>query len=587
MASSSSLDQHEHAQPPSANGTDINEVLQDPSSNGNDIGLQDPFVTDIINIFSSNHDFEIPPVCVFYVPKFLSNSKPEAYSPKVIGLGPLHHSESPLQMRQVGVARNIHDEFRHIKFQELIQGLVKLGPYIRACYQMYLTDKDEKIACTMAIDGLFLFALLCHCNRGKVALTSSDTLLRLLTHTDMSRFPRDEILGDTIMLQNQIPIFVLKQILLMECSESLIVEKNLPRLLLGYCKALSPFKVMENYPYSMALKRTHMLDLLYHLITLTEPELEKLIDEEGRDKKERKKADDQKKEEKKSDNYVAYRPQLGPTGVLDFLSGLPLPKELKKSIELVKGLVGLPWSLLLYLSFIGNKAGVGDQEEYYLMPTASQLSDVGVKFSRDHIRDIRFKRETASIMLPVLKVNVNSEVTIRNLLAYEVMMFKAAGFRYSAFKEYIKLMSALVKTAKDVKVLRDHNILEYTGRYMKDDEVAKIFNGMTEPLSTAKEPAYLDWDMRGINDYYNGLQKVKVRKLVKQILKLFVTILLWLFVALYLFGSVYGYPLVFEKSKSFCGSVILVLSKLLSFSSTRITSSQLLSSGRPPLTLPT
>ncbi|XP_040994267.1 putative UPF0481 protein At3g02645 [Juglans microcarpa x Juglans regia] len=407
MASSSSLDQneHEHAQHPSASGTDINEVLQDP------------FVTDIINIFSSNNEFEIPPVCVFSVPKFLSNSKPEAYYPKVIGLGPLYHSKSPLEMHKVGVARNIHNEFRHIKFQELIQGLVKLGPYIRACYQMYLTDGDEKIACAMAIDGLFLFALLCHHNRDKVALTSSDTLLRLLAHTDMSRFQWDiEILAvDTTMLQNQIPIFLLKHILLMECSESLIVEKNLPQLLLGYCEALSPFNVLENYPDSMALKRTHMLDLLYHLITLTEQQLEILIEEERTGR-----------------NIVAaYFSELGPTEVLDFLSGLPLPKELKISIELVKGLVGLPWSLLLYLCFIGNKPGVGEEN---LMPTASKLSDVGVKFSPDHINRIRFKRETASILLPVIKVNVYSVLIIRNLMEYEVM-YKPDVSLYSVFRK--------------------------------------------------------------------------------------------------------------------------------------------------------
>ncbi|KAG6678498.1 putative UPF0481 protein At3g02645 isoform X2 [Carya illinoinensis] len=586
MASSSSLDQHEHAQHPSANGTDTNEVLQDPSANGNDVGLQDPFVTSIVDIFGSNHGIEIPPVCVFSVPRFLSTSKPEAYSPKVIGLGPLYHFRSPLHdMDKVGIARNIHDKFNHIEFQKLIRGLLKLLPSIRACYQMYLTDGDERIACTMAIDGLFLFALLCHRSRYNDALTPSDTLLGLLAQTDMSRFHRDEILaGDTMMLQNQIPIFVLKHILQMECSEQLIIEKNLPRLLLGYCKALSPFKVVNKYPDSMALKRTHMLDLLYHLITLTEHELEILIDKEGRDKKERKKEESKKDEKKKDDVSVEYL-QLGPTGVLDILSGLPLPEELKKLIELVKVLLGLPWSLLLYLSY---KAGVGDQEN--LMPTASKLSDVGVKFSPDHIRHVRFKRETASVKLPVIKVNANSEVIIRNLMAYEVMFKPEVSSRWvfrEYIREYIQLMSGLVKTGKDVKVLRDHDILE-TARYMKDDEVAKIFSGMREPPFSAQERAdHFNWVMRDINHYYNGLLKIKVRKFIKQILKLFVTILLWLVVALYLFGSVYGYPLVFEKSKSFCGSIIsFVPSKLVSFSSTR-TSSQLLSSGRPSLTPPT
>ncbi|PON55180.1 hypothetical protein TorRG33x02_300030 [Trema orientale] len=41
-----------------------------------------------------------------------------------------------------------------------------------------------------------------------------------------------------------------------------------PQMLVGFCKALSPLKVLIDYPQYKALKRSHLLDLMYHLIIL-------------------------------------------------------------------------------------------------------------------------------------------------------------------------------------------------------------------------------------------------------------------------------------------------------------------------------
>ena len=47
--------------------------------------------------------------------------------------------------------------------------------------------------------------------------------------------------------------------------------ESIMNLLLGYCKALSPLEVLEDYPAFIALKHAHLLELLYRLIVLTEP----------------------------------------------------------------------------------------------------------------------------------------------------------------------------------------------------------------------------------------------------------------------------------------------------------------------------
>ncbi|XP_059431586.1 putative UPF0481 protein At3g02645 [Corylus avellana] len=497
------------------------------------------FVVDISNTFSS--DDTDAPICVFKVPNSLSASKPEAYIPQIVGLGILHHSRpqtEAMQTYKLKVAKNIHRGLGSKDFDDLHEGMEELVPSIRACYQMYLNDNETLIAFVMAIDGLFLFKLLCCYGVRKDTLTSSNILRGLVDPADI-RLHQDGIIRDTMMLENQIPIFVLKIILFVECSESKtkmppIVKECLPQLLLGYCKAFSPLKVLEKYPNSAALKHAHLLDLLYHLIMLKEPpaaEPEKEEPEEEASKGKRKRV-------RRSTGLQA----------LGVIASLAMPQEVRQPIELVKGLLELPWSNL-DPSSIKNIAPV---EEESLIPTASNLCGVGVKFlSAEHISAIGFDQATTSLKLPIIKLSVNSEVIIRNLVAYEVMSKPES--EPLTFTRYIELMNGIIKSAEDVAVLKNHRILE-SDQSIEDDEVVKIFCG-SKPGRSANA-ADLDKAIADVNNYYNGLWKVKAYKLIKKfgltlwhIRKLVAAILLLSLLSLQTFCTVYGCPRIFDKSK--------------------------------------
>lgn len=242
-----------------------------------------------------------------------------------------------MQMYKLGVAKNIRKGFGGFDLEIFIQGLLKLVPSVRACYQMYLKANDLEIACAMAIDSLFLLELLCYYGVGKDTLAKSDILCRLVD-TAGTRLAQDGILRDTMMLENQIPIIVWKNILLAECAHfaskkdnSLIVKKSLPQMMCGYCKALSPLNVLEKYPDSIALNRAHLLDLLYHLIMLKEPPEEESPEEE---------ADDYSMLMELYE-LSSSRRDNPPAGLLSILSSLDIPLEVKKPIELAKGLLDL------------------------------------------------------------------------------------------------------------------------------------------------------------------------------------------------------------------------------------------------------
>lgn len=483
------------------------------------------FVVNISDAFSSN-DTDVP-ICVFKVPNSLTASNPEAYVPQIVGLGMIHHSRpqtEAMQMYKYKVAKNIHRGFGRIDFQELTDGLVKLVPYVRACHQMYLTDVEIGIAFVMAIDGLFLFKLLCCYGIAKPALTSSNILRSLVDPAD-TILHQDGILRDTMMLENQIPILVLKNILLVECSEPRVVKECLPQLLLGFCKALSPLKVVEKYPNSAALKRAHLLDLLYQLIMLKEPPEEEPEPEEQPKMGRQKRMVDQ---------------------ALGALLGLAIPQQIRKPIELLKGLLELPWSNL-DPSGITNIAPVVEES---LVPTASNLCGVGVKFcTADHISAVGFDRATTSLKLPVIKLSVNSEVVLRNLVAFEVM--SKSESEPLVFTRYVELMNGIVKSADDVAVLKNHGILESVS--VEDVEVAKMFSGSSKPVRSANA-ADLDKVIKDVNNYYNGLRRVKAYKFVKKcgltlwhVRTLLAAILLLSLLALQTFCTVYGCPRIFHK----------------------------------------
>ncbi|KAB1218821.1 hypothetical protein CJ030_MR3G007320 [Morella rubra] len=544
----------------------------------------DSFVTHINNIFSSP-EFDAP-ICVFKVPNSVSVSNPDAYSPQVVGLGPFHHHRSDLgsmQMYKLTIAKRILKGFRScIEFQELIHELARLMPSIRACYQIYLSLSDCRIACIMAIDSLFLFGLLCRHGIAQDVRNSSYSL-RGLIDPGGTRLAQDGILRDMMMLENQIPMLVLKgslSILLGKSSDPKhkdlpLIDIYLPRMLLAYCKALSPFDLPKDYSDSKALECLHLLDLLYDLI-ITPQKTSKEGAPEDKEKSESKarvmspsslcsrlmspsfgrprfmpkeEEEEEKKEEEEAEGgaeSMATVTRIAAEG-LNAAANLPIPPPVKKPIELVKGLSELPWS----------KLGLPSIWKVYvpaevLVPTASDLCEVGVKFlSTEHITAIGFDPITRTFKLPVIKLNNIAEVVIRNLVAYEAMHKPES--EPLIFARYVDLMNGIIETAEDVKVLKDQGILK-CDKSIKDDKVVKIFTGMGKPVRVANAPE-LDKVIKDVNSHYNAIGKVKAHKFIKQwglnvwhFRTLVAVILLLLLTALQTFCSVYDCNRLFHTS---------------------------------------
>ncbi|KAF8014166.1 hypothetical protein BT93_H0108 [Corymbia citriodora subsp. variegata] len=481
------------------------------------------------------------------------SSKPEAYTPQLVGLGPYHHLQPQLtEMERVklDVVKKLHKEFHHLSVAELASKLSELDLSIRACYHKFLDMESDMLLWIMTVDSLFLFYQVCQHGINKDFLELSPFSQGLADNTG-KKLPDATIRRDVMMLENQIPIFFVEKMLTVGCEplqvaqRKAIVEEIFPRMLVGFCKALSPLKETINCPAAKALQRLHLLDLLNNMVLSREEEVKISIP-----------ADTVKIEEHKIEVHgsldlvistdvqeVPIPPQNAmyvADSVVEFVetNNFSMLQNIKPHARMLKGLM----DLYSKLSSATDSFGVQEApaEEKALIPTASCLAKTGVKFRKTKfIKDISFDEKTHTFQLPAIKLVINSEVVIRNLVVYEAMAISGP----LVFARFVELMDGLINTLDDVKLLKKHGII--MGR-LKDDEVTHLFNGMSNSIEVNGD-CPLDETIKKVNEFYSAAPNIKTHNMMEQyvygawkVLTMVATVLLFLLMGLQTFCSAYS-----------------------------------------------
>ncbi|XP_076951968.1 putative UPF0481 protein At3g02645 [Bidens hawaiensis] len=109
------------------------------------------------------------------------------------------------------------------------------------------------------------------------------------------------------------------------------------------------------------------------------------------------------------------------------------------------------------------------------------------------------------IYLPIITWSNNSEVILRNLVAYETLI---PGSSRGPLNEYMGLMCGLVVNTDDVKLLREENIIRGD---LADDEVVKIFVGMSSSIKSmnTNEKSKLQDMIDKVNKVYESNPRIK------------------------------------------------------------------------------
>ncbi|PQQ18607.1 putative UPF0481 protein [Prunus yedoensis var. nudiflora] len=424
------------------------------------------------------YDGEIP-VSIFSVPKALLASDPDSYIPQEVAIGPYHYLRPELygmERYKVAAAKRTQKQLQCLKFQDVVEQLKKLEPRIRACYHKYLDFNGDTLGWMMAIDASFFLELLeiYGAKEGR-DLTRVSSRKSHLVDVSGSKSAHHAILRDLKNLEFQFKS--------LEQADDMLLS-----MLMGLCKELSPFKVVDrDLPKIQVSECAHLLDFLYQMIT---PKLERRQSEivEAEDEGE----STSHKESKSSDspNFVKqFLPE-----VWKLLSKLNKDKE-ETNAENENS---------------SNSISKPPLIEEITIPSVSDLVKSGVRFvkTKGSVSTISFDPKTVTFYLPATSLDVNTEVILRNLVAYEVS--NASG--PLVLTRYTELMNGIIDTEEDAKLLREKGII--LNRLKSDEEVAKVWNGMSKSIRLTKVP-FLDKAIEDVNKYYNGRWKVKMTKFMK------------------------------------------------------------------------
>ncbi|KAJ3690584.1 hypothetical protein LUZ61_019748 [Rhynchospora tenuis] len=149
---------------------------------------------------------------IYRVPKSIRERDEQSYVPQMVSIGPFHHGKpmlkemEPHKWRAVNrvLKRTGHDIYRYIN------AIRPLEERVRSCYEGQIPMSSDEFLLSLVLDGIFVLELFMGANRrlGFVELgySKNDPVFAM-------RGAMHAVQRDMIMLENQMPLFVLDRLL--------------------------------------------------------------------------------------------------------------------------------------------------------------------------------------------------------------------------------------------------------------------------------------------------------------------------------------------------------------------------------------
>ncbi|XP_040377710.1 putative UPF0481 protein At3g02645 [Oryza brachyantha] len=185
------------------------------------------------------HDSQ--PISIFDVPKPLLRTKPEAYTPQLVALGPYHHRREELrdmEMYKLSAARRAQALLpAGMNFQHLVAVFSTLQYQIRAHYHRHLGIGNDALAWMMAIDVSFLLEFLqtfCPSDGQRAVPQRIPSRMSHVVDPCRRTSSHGMVLHDVVMLENQVPLFLLLRAMEMRSSSRAAAESALGSMVSGF-----------------------------------------------------------------------------------------------------------------------------------------------------------------------------------------------------------------------------------------------------------------------------------------------------------------------------------------------------------------
>ncbi|KAL2994445.1 hypothetical protein AAZX31_10G165200 [Glycine max] len=497
--------------------------------------------------------------CVCRVPKSLCSAKPEAFTPQFVGLGPYHSFDDKLTMTlelKLAAAKRV---FKHA-FEI---------PISKSIYEhLYHADAFQKPESSYALaqDGLFLLALLhwsadAEPQQHYSFLTGRQGLP--LVNSFGLELTIDAVISDVYMLENQIPTPVLHQVNQASfCkgkseSDEIQPQEDLGAKMQSLCEKHCPLVHLQQLS-KKPQEYDHLLDLMYHFIVPDEkPKIDSgnsqlTISQSNQDSvliyhllgfiSPLFESNPQSSTDEEEGFFLLFicliiffvwelirhipalfmRALRSIYDLLKYVSRLIQPtvdslygslstrqsqNQLLKSVTLLVGGVKRASEEILR-----DKNLDKDVRSVATIPSVTELHKAGIGFQPAKlggISGIEYDEGTCMFSLPSIKLNVNSEVIMRNLMAYESLIDSK---RPLVFSRYVEIMRAIIGTREDVKLLVQREIIQTE---LSDQVVADLFNGISKSIRPTNTQD-LEKVIKKVNAKYDDSQKVN-RAMVKYV----------------------------------------------------------------------
>ncbi|KAB1214772.1 hypothetical protein CJ030_MR5G017515 [Morella rubra] len=380
-------------------------------------------------------------LCIYRIPHYLREGDDKAYVPQIVSIGPYHHGKRRLRQMDRHKWRALNHVLKRTNhnIKLYLDAVAELEERARTCYEGLISLSSNEFIEMMVLDGCFVLELFRGVAEGfkRLGYPRNDPIFAM-------RGSMHSIQRDMIMLENQLPLFILDRLLGIQLGN----------------------------PDQRGLVSKLALHFFDPLMPTDEPLT---------------KSDRNKLESSLGYTTTSFDP-------LSDQGGLHCLDVFRRSL-LRRGPQPEPRIWIKKWSH-GNR--VADKRRQQLIHCVTELNEAGIKFKKrktDRFWDIKFNNGV--LQIPRLLVHDGTKSLFLNLIALEQCHLDCGN----EITSYVVFMDNLINSHEDVGYLHYCGILEHW--LGNDAVVADLFNRLCQEVVFDINDSYLSPLSEDVNRYYN------------------------------------------------------------------------------------
>ncbi|KAI4327417.1 hypothetical protein L6164_019882 [Bauhinia variegata] len=379
---------------------------------------------------------------IYRVPHHLRDSSGDdkAFVPQIVSLGPYHHGKRRLRQMERHKWRSLHHVLKRANhdIKLYLDSVKEIEERVRSCYEGPINLSSNEFIEMLVLDGCFILELFRGVTEGfkQLGYPRNDPVFAM-------RGSMHSIQRDMIMLENQLPLFLLDRLLALQLGnpdQKGLVAKLALRFFDPLMPTDEPLTRSDRCKLESSLKSTTVFD--------------PLSDQGGLHC---------------LDVFRRSLLQMGPQ---------PVPR--------------------VWIKRRSNAHRVADKRRQQLIHCVTELKEAGIKFKKrktDRFWDIKFKNGV--LRMPRLLIHDGTKSLFLNLIAFEQCHIDCTN----DITSYVIFMDNMINSPADVGYLHYCGIIEHW--LGSDAEVADLFNRLCQEVVFDINNSYLSPLSESVNRYYN------------------------------------------------------------------------------------